>query len=311
MDDPSRPDARVTHGPSCQPGGLVVEIRAGTAPYSARLATTRRPAGEDQALLAPGGLVVLRSGDVAYGETIDGRIEYVAQDGSGVAFADELLEYSFTRPSQEDCDAITEASPESASPEPSSTEPAPVPTEAATTTPTPDADGGIGGRSAPSASSAPATAPAESRQSSAPAPSIGEGRPGAPTFQVAAGGTVTLLGGGFLPGEEVTIRLQGDGAVLGTAVAGTDGTVRTEVRIPSRTEAGAARVDLVGGRSDVVSDVALQVAAEQIPMGPRGTVSLSALVAAAVALVGSAGAFVSVAGRQRAAGRGTFTSGGA
>src|SRR5215203_3147214 len=44
IDDPTRPDARVTHGPSCRPGGLVVEVQAGTAPYSVRLATTRQPA---------------------------------------------------------------------------------------------------------------------------------------------------------------------------------------------------------------------------------------------------------------------------
>src|SRR5919112_2000881 len=43
IDDPTRPDARVTHGPSCRPGGLVVEVQAGTTPYSVRLATTRQP----------------------------------------------------------------------------------------------------------------------------------------------------------------------------------------------------------------------------------------------------------------------------
>src|SRR3954463_6706502 len=109
-DDPTRPDARVTHGPSCRPGGLVVEIVAGTAPYSVRLATTRTPAGEDEASLGPGQTVVLRTGDVAYGETIDGRLEFAAQDGTGVTYVDELLEYSFTRPSKEDCDAIADPS---------------------------------------------------------------------------------------------------------------------------------------------------------------------------------------------------------
>ena len=46
IDDLTRPDARVTHGPSCKPGGLVVEVVAGTAPYAVRLATTRTPAGD-------------------------------------------------------------------------------------------------------------------------------------------------------------------------------------------------------------------------------------------------------------------------
>ncbi len=98
IDDPTRPDGRVTHGPSCRPGGLVVEVVAGTAPYTVRLATTRTPSGEDEASLQPGETVVLRTGDVAYGETIDGRLEYAAQDGTGVTFVDELEEYSFTRP---------------------------------------------------------------------------------------------------------------------------------------------------------------------------------------------------------------------
>ena len=54
VDDHSRPDARVTHGPSCHPGGLVVEVVAGTSPYLVRLATTRTPSGEDQAVAAAG-----------------------------------------------------------------------------------------------------------------------------------------------------------------------------------------------------------------------------------------------------------------
>jgi len=117
IDDPTRPAARVMHGPSCRPGGLVVEVQAGTTPYSVRLATTRQPAGEAEALLAPGESTVLRSGDVAWGETIDGRLEFAAQDGSGDTFVDELEDYSFTRPTQEDCAAVTApAFPELAAP---------------------------------------------------------------------------------------------------------------------------------------------------------------------------------------------------
>jgi hypothetical protein len=116
VDDPARPDARVTHGPSCRPGGLVVEVVAGTAPYSVRLASTRTPTGEDEATLAPGERVVLRSDDVAWGETIDGRLEFAAADGSGVMYTDELDEYSFTRPTEEDCAAV--AAPTDPDPEP-------------------------------------------------------------------------------------------------------------------------------------------------------------------------------------------------
>src|SRR3954468_11914462 len=125
-DDPTRPDARVTHGPSCRPGGLVVEVVAGTAPYAVRLATTRTPTGEDEAVLEPGETATLRSDDVAWGETIDGRLEYTARDGSRVAYTDELEEYSFTRPTREDCTAV--ALPTTPEPEPPTASPPGEPT---------------------------------------------------------------------------------------------------------------------------------------------------------------------------------------
>jgi hypothetical protein len=126
---------------------------------------------------------------------------------------------------------------------------------------------------------------------------------------VPAGATVTLRGAGFLPGEQVTILLHAGGAVLGSGVAGHDGTVRAEVQIPSGTSLGAARLDLVGDSSAVVTNLELQVAAEVIPAAPRGTVPLWLLTAAALALVGSVGGLVSVAGRQRAMRHRAFSSG--
>jgi hypothetical protein len=106
IDDPSRPDARVTHGPSCRPGGVVVEVRAGTLAYAVTLATTRAPGGEDAAEVAPGETVVLSTGDVAWGETIDGYLEYTPLEGAGGSHVDELAGYTFTRPAEEDCAAI-------------------------------------------------------------------------------------------------------------------------------------------------------------------------------------------------------------
>jgi hypothetical protein len=106
VDDPTKPDARVTHGPSCHPGGVVVEVTGGTVDYDVTFATTRRPGGEDAAQVRAGATVVLRTGDVAWGETIDGRLEYTALDGSGTSFVDELAGYTFTRPAEEDCAAI-------------------------------------------------------------------------------------------------------------------------------------------------------------------------------------------------------------
>ena len=117
--------------------------------------------------------------------------------------------------------------------------------------------------------------------------------------QVAPGDTVTVHGTGFLPGERVVVQLS-DGPVLGSATAAPDGSVRTAVRIPERTESGPATVTLVGDDSDVVAGVALQVAALSAPAGDDdGAEALVPLVAAAAALVATVAGFVSVAGRQR------------
>ena len=281
IDDPSRPDAQVTHGPSCRPGGLVVEVVAGTAPYSVRLSTTRTPSGEDEATLQPGQTVVLTTDDVAYGETIDGRLEFAAQDGTGVTFVDELEEYSFTRPTKEDCDAIAD---------PSSTAP-PSGSAAPTASAVPTTSGGA----APTSSDAAATGSTSAAPGGA-APAGGDGD--AAPHEVTAGDTVTLQASGFQPGELVTFQLRGSDVVLGTATAGPDGTVQTEVRIPDGTAAGPATVDLFGARSEIVTDVDLQVAAAESVLD-SGSSDIVPLVAAAVALVAAVGGLVSVVGRQR------------
>ena len=290
VEDPTRPDGRVTHGPSCKPGGLVVEVVAGTSPYVVRLATTRQPAGEDEATLAPGATVTLRTADVAWGETIDGRLEYTARDGSGVTFVDELEEYSFTRPTQEDCEAVS----------------APPGTEA-----TPAAPPSAGVATSPASAEPPTSA---SAAGSPPAPSSGAGEPGpsvsadrttaSAAQPVTAGGTVTLVGAGFEPGERVTIQLHGTDTVLGFGTAGPDGTVQIDIRIPDATATGPAQVDMFGHRSELVADVELQIAGHTATVGDGGLGDLVPLVSAAVALVAGVGGLVSVAGRQRALHRG-------
>ena len=65
--DPSAPQATVTRGPSCDPGGMEIKVVAGTAPYAVRLATTREPGGEDGAQLQPGATVLLHTGPVDWG----------------------------------------------------------------------------------------------------------------------------------------------------------------------------------------------------------------------------------------------------
>jgi len=237
---------------------------------------------------------VLRTDDVAWGETIDGRLEFTAQDGSGVAYTDELVEYSFTRPTREDCEAVAAPPPTPPSSAPS-TSPAP--------SSTPGGNGG--GQAPPSGTASPTPAP-----SSAPQPS-GPAAPGAPdgsgggsgTQEVVAGDTVTLEASGFLPGELVIIQLHGSDDVLGTATAGADGTVQVEVRIPDRTSSGAATLDLVGNESEVVSPVQLQVAGAERPVVNDGIGDLVPLTAAAAALVAAMAGLVSVAGSRRSAGR--------
>ena len=286
VEDPSRPDGRVTHGPSCRPGGLVVEVVAGTSPFFVRLATTRQPAGEDEATLQPGATVTLRTHDVAWGETIDGRLEYEARDGSGDVFVDELDTYSFTRPTQEDCEAV--AAPSDA------TESLAAPPSAGVASP-------------PATEQDPSPAPAGQPSAGAgePGPSVSADRTSASAPPpLAAGGSVTLIGAGFLPGEPVTIQLHGSDTVLGSGTAGDDGTVQIAVRIPSGIDAGSATVDMFGHRSESVADVELQIAALGSATGDSGMSDLIPLVTAAAALVAAAAGVVSVAGRQRALGRG-------
>ena len=106
VDDETHPHARVTHGPSCRPGGVVVEVTGGTVAHTVTLATTRRPGGEDTAEVAPGAVVVLSTGLVEWGETIDPFVRVAALDGSGAGYVDDLPGYGFTRPAAEDCAAI-------------------------------------------------------------------------------------------------------------------------------------------------------------------------------------------------------------
>jgi hypothetical protein len=266
----------------------VVEVVAGTAPYVVRLATTRLPTGEDEAQLAPGETVVLRTGDVAWGETIDGRLEFAAGDGSGAVFVDELVEYSFTRPTAEDCAAVSQ---------PVATQPAPppvVPAEAPVVVP---ADGMEPQPTGPP--SPPPVVPDDPRPSGSVGPAPAEPSSGPPVRAV-PGESVTVPAGGFLPGEQVTVHLREGGDVLGTATAGSDGTVEAEIRIPGGTAAGRTTVDLVGAESAVVAGRELRVAGTDRVVATDDWRDLVPLTSAAVALVGTASTLASVAGQRLA-----------
>ncbi len=238
--------------------------------------------------------MVLRSGDVAWGETIDGRLEFTAADGSGTAYTDELEEYSFTRPTSGDCAAVARP-----------TDPDPAPPTTGTPSGSPagtPGSGGYTGAAPPSGSASSAPAPAaEPRSSDHPAPAEGAGTP--PARALSPGEMVTLEAGGFLPDELVSIRLREGGAVLGTVTAGPDGTAEVEIRIPESAAAGRTTVDLVGAESAVVADVEVRIAGSERGVAPDRWADLVPLTAAAAALVGSVSGLLSVAAGQRAARR--------
>lgn len=294
IDDPTRPDARVTQGPSCRPGGLVVEVVAGTLPYAVRLATTRAPGGEDEAELQPGERAVLSTDDVAPGETIDARLEYQARDGSGATAVDELEDWTFTRPTAEDCAAAgTPSPPATPSPSDPGTPTPSGPTTEPPTTPPSTAP-------APTAPTAPSTPTNPSRP---PAPGQTTPPPPAPSSppageRVPPGSPVTVRATGFEPGERVTIGLAGSDLLIGEAVAADDGSVTAEVLIPAEADPGPVALAVVGERSAAVADVPLEVAAraEETTTGSLGVVPL---LAAAGSLVATAATLARVAGRRR------------
>ena len=286
VEDASRPVASIVRGPSCSPGGMVIDITARTTPYSVRLATTRTPAGEDSGTVQPGATLRLHGADVAYGETVDSRLEYAALDGSGTSYVDELDDWTMTRPSKADCDAV--AAPSSAGAAASSS-----------------ADAAPSSTAASSSAAAPAAASTGTGPSStAPQAASGaEGWPGgsAAVTGIDAGGGYTLAGSGFQPGERVTVHLSGSGTVLASATAGPDGSVHTRVQLLAAD--GVQSVDLVGDRSQVTAGVRLRTSSAQAPVESSGTGNLLPLIAACVALVGTVGGLGSVLGARRSAPR--------
>jgi hypothetical protein len=251
--DPGKPTATVTRGPSCDPGGIQIQVTAGTAPYDVVLATTRDPEGEDEAQLQPGATAVLQTGPVDWGETVDPRLQYTPLDSTGTAFVDELPDWTMTRPSEEDCAAVGA--------------PAATPATSAPASPSP-------GRPRSPAPEPPASTPAPKPT---PAPEQPQPEPSTPTAVVAqgaaggdgpssravgAGRPITVRAAGFQPGEEVTVRLAGSD-VLGRGTAGPDGVAEVPVLVPPGAK-GATLLDVVGRTSGVTTGLRLQVAAARI-----------------------------------------------
>ena len=273
--DPSAPLVTVLRGPSCDPGGIQLEVAAGDVGYAVRLATTRHPAGEDETTVGPGQRAVLTSDDVAWGETIDPRLEYTALDGTGRTFVDELDDWTMTRPSQADCAAIAA--------------PATQGTEGAAAAGTPAAAG----------SAQPERAPAA--QTTAVVASGAAAADGAAARAVAAGGWITVRGTGFTPGETITVHLRGSSAVLGRGMAGPDGTALVALKVPARAT-GPTQLDVVGGSSRATAGLQLLVAARHTPAPPAFHPFSWPALAALLCLV-IAGGGVVAAGRRARLGR--------
>jgi len=264
--DPSAPQVTVLRGPSCDPGGIQLEVTAGDVGYAVRLATTRDPDGEDEATVGPGEHAVLTSDDVAWGETIDPRLEYTALDGSGRTFVDELDDWTMTRPSHGDCAAIAAPSSESTR---------------------------SGAVSTTAGSSEPERAPAA--QTTAVVASGAAAADGVAARAVTAGGWITVRGTGFTPGETITVHLRGSSAVLGRGMAGPDGTALVALKVPPRAS-GPTQLDVVGATSRATAGLRLLVAARQTPVPASRPFSWPALLAL-LSLVIAGGGVVAIGRR--------------
>ena len=231
------------------------------------LATTRRPQGEDATDVPAGATALLHSGDVDWGETVDSRLLYTASDGSGTSYADELDDWTMTRPSHADCDAIAAPAAGSGSTAPTSASATP----GATTAPVPPsgttAPGGSGTptSSAPTSAGGPVPAPGSPSGGSQSGPSAvvssgAAGSDGASGRAVGAGRPITVQGSGFSPGEDVVLRLRGSGAVLAQGTAGPDGSVLLALTVPAGAS-GSTQLDLVGRTSQTTAPLRLEVAA--------------------------------------------------
>ena len=102
MEDPRSPTVEVTHGPSCGPAVVRVQVTGGDAGGHVALVFDGT-AVQQEADLGPGQQVELGSADVGWGVTVDVSVTAAAADG---AVYEPVQLGTYTRPSQEDCAAI-------------------------------------------------------------------------------------------------------------------------------------------------------------------------------------------------------------
>jgi hypothetical protein len=115
---------------------------------------------------------------------------------------------------------------------------------------------------------------------------------------------VTVRAAGFDPGEAVTVSLLGAEDPLTTVTAGPDGRVEAVVQIPRSAALGAATVQLVGGASEAVAGLELQVAARSVPVVEQTT--STPVLAAGLGLIGAA-AVLGLTAARRTRGQSTPT----
>ncbi|SDY42271.1 hypothetical protein SAMN05661080_03424 [Modestobacter sp. DSM 44400] len=284
IEDPAAPTAAITHGPSCGPGVVRVQVTNGDEEHRVALVFGGTDE-QDAAVLAPGQQAELRSTDVDWGITVDVSVTVTSADGATV---DEPLEFgTYTRPSREDCDAISGGPGEPTAPAGG------APTTAAPAT---------------SASSRPNPASGEPRATGTPRPIppiVDAGAPAAPTGMpstggvtsggraadpsVAPGGAVTVHGTGFTPGEPVHVSVPGVDDPLTTVTAAVDGTVEAVVHIPHGTDLGPLTLQLVGQDSATIAGLDLQVAAQQAPVSAATPVPGLAAISALLMVGGALG----------------------
>ncbi|MCZ2803743.1 hypothetical protein O2W18_01340 [Modestobacter sp. VKM Ac-2983] len=160
LEDPRRPAATVTHGPSCGPGVVRVQVTNGTEPHRVALVFDGVEQ-QDVADLAPGQQAELISEDVDWGVTVEVSVTVADPDGT----VEQPLHFqTYTRPSEEDCAAVMPP-PTPVTPTPDPSTPAPVP-PTPTDTPVPSTP--------PPSSSPPSTAEPSTAEPWTPEPSTPE-----------------------------------------------------------------------------------------------------------------------------------------
>jgi hypothetical protein len=265
LEDTRRPVAEVTHGPSCGPGVVRVQVVNGTEPHGVALVFDGH-VEQEAADVGPGERVELGSGDVDWGTTVAVSVTVVDRGGA----AELPLDLgTYTRPSREDCDALVPVHEEAAL--------------AAAQVPAP----------LPEARAVPAGNPV------LPPVAAGSSPPELATA-VAPGGVVTVRGSGFAPGEAVDVSLAGADRPLTTVVAADDGSVEAVVQIPRAAELGPVTVQLVGRTSSATSGLDLRVAARQQSLAPRSH-PVPVVAAGTALLMASAAVGGAVARRPRTA----------